>query len=753
MDSNESIKVDIQHCSDTSVEEKDSVIEQSNEDIASEKDKEQRLLRKLDWRIVPWVLILYFLSMEDRSNVGFAMTMNSSEGHTLADTSGLTSEQNNIGLGLFYVAYILFEVPSNFLMAYVNPSFWLARIMITWSVITGCMAAISRPWHFYLLRFLLGVFEAGFWPGMTYYFTLWYRPEEISSRIGVSYLAAPASGAVGGLISAAVQLIDTRGHLYGWQWLFLISAIVSLLFGVATLFYLPSTPERAKKFLTEDERKRVQERLAIGESQQERKKGFKEGLNQLGQELKDFKIWVFSILYFAPVMAATSLGYFVPKIVQQIGEFTSIQVSLMSIPPYVFGGLAVYIVTRCSDYYNTRGWFMVGCCLTSFVGFTILSFSDSIGARYFGLMVVAGGTYPTVPLSMAWTSNSWEDPVAVASATGIVSSVANFSSLIVTFALYSGWPADAPRYVGSNMINGGTMVLAALCAFLLRLYLSKMNLIIEREGSAHAPKEFLVVLKDYSDPECLQRRLSIRNKHLAEAEVLKAQGVIKLGGPLLDSHEACFISGKMKGSMAIYSGESVEEIEKVIRNDPYVKNKVWESWEIYPFKCLKQILEKSKLLNNRILERELPSIERGLDQIDTQTKQLSSKTVSSDEGKDVRAHYFLAQGGVDTQVLIKELGTIHLGPSTEHRQPILDTDIEGYLEKKHVQTVMDLIQDGREQIINNTNGMIKKDIDSTWSEINKELSLKITETKKINLSKAKFDQSRIISAGTWIEQE
>ncbi|KAG1132627.1 hypothetical protein G6F61_001536 [Rhizopus arrhizus] len=728
MNSSESIKVDIQHCSDTSLEEKDSVIEQSNEDIASEKDKEQRLLRKLDWRIVPWVLILYFLSMEDRSNVGFAMTMNSSEGHTLADTSGLTSEQNNIGLGLFYVAYILFEVPSNFLMAYVNPSFWLARIMITWSIITGCMAAISRPWHFYLLRFLLGVFEAGFWPGMTYYFTLWYRPEEISSRIGVSYLAAPASGAVGGLISAAVQLIDTRGHLYGWQWLFLISAIVSLLFGVATLFYLPSTPDRAKKFLTEDERKRVQERLAFGEPQQARKKSFKEGLNQLGQELKDFKVWVFSILYFAPVMAATSLGYFVPKIVQQIGEFTSIQVSLMSIPPYVFGGLAVYIITRCSDYYNTRGWFMVGCCLTSFVGFTILSFSDSIGARYFGLMVVAGGTYPTVPLSMAWTSNSWEDPVAVASATGIVSSVANFSSLIVTFALYSGWPADAPRYVGSNMINGGTMIYFTEPCKLINFYCYQS-----------ARKEFLVIVKDYSDPECLQRRLSIRNKHLAEAKALKDQDVIR--------------SGKMKGSMIIYSGESVEEIEKVIRNDPYVKNKVWESWEIYPFKRLKQILEKSKLLNNRILERELPSIERGLDQIDTQTKQLSSKTVSSDEGKDVRAHYFLAQGGVDTQVLIKELGTIHLGPSTEHRQPILDTDIEGYLEKKHVQTVMDLIQDGREQIINNTNGMIKKDIDSTWSEINKELSLKITETKKINLSKAKFDQSRIISAGTWIEQE
>ncbi|CAO3678799.1 unnamed protein product [Rhizopus microsporus] len=467
------------------------------------------------------------------------------------------------------------------MMANVNPAHWIARIMITWSIVTGCMAAISRPWHFYLLRFLLGVFEAGFWPGITYYNTLWYRPDEISSRIGVTYLAGPASGAVGGLISAGVQLIDTKGNLYGWQWLFLISALVSLLFGIATIFYLPSTPEKSTRFLNEDERARVQRRLEVStreESIEER--NLKRNFKQVFGELKDFKVWIFCVLYFTPVMAATSLGYFIPKIVQQIGSFTSIQVSLMSIPPYVFGGLMVYTITHCSDRFNNRGWFIVGCSLTSFIGFCVLSFSPSVGARYFGLMVVAGGTYPTVPLSMAWTANSKEDPIEVASATGIVSSVANFGALICTFVLYSGWPSDAPRYVGSNMINGGAMVLAAICAFCLRYESFEQSRAFSTKCPLLAPKKFVVIAKDFSDPECLQRRLEVRNKHLDGATELKKRGTIITGGAILDSHE----TGKMKGSAMICTGETIEEVEEMIRNDPYVKNKVWESWTIYPYR-------------------------------------------------------------------------------------------------------------------------------------------------------------------------
>ncbi|KAI8878621.1 MFS general substrate transporter [Backusella circina FSU 941] len=408
------------------------------------------------------------------------MTMNAAEKHTLADTAGLTAQENNIGLGLFYVAYIIFEVPSNLMMARVNPAYWIARIMITWSIVTGCMAAISKPWHFYLLRFLLGVFEAGFWPA--FYNTLWYRPEEISSRIGVTYLAGPASGAFGGLISAGIQLIDTRGGLYGWQYLFIISGVISVVFGLATIFYLPSTPEKSTRFLTENERLRIKRRLQIDNQETVEERNMKRTMAQVLSELKDFKVWLFCVLYFTPVMAATSLGYFLPKIVSEIGTFTSIQVSLMCIPPYVFGGVMVFIITKCSDHFHSRGWFIIGCSCVSFVGFCILSFSQPVGARYFGLMILAGGTYPTVPLAMAWTANSKEDPVAVASATGIVSSVANFGALICTFALYSGWPSDAPRYIGSNMINGGAMLVAALSALILRIHLSRANNTIRKEG-------------------------------------------------------------------------------------------------------------------------------------------------------------------------------------------------------------------------------------------------------------------------------
>ncbi|CAO3589618.1 unnamed protein product [Absidia cylindrospora] len=464
---------------------------QSTQTVESTLDPhvEQRLLRKLDWRIVPWIFILYFLSVEDRVNVGFSFTMNKQQGHNLATTAHLSAQQNNIGLGLFYVAYIVFEVPSNLIMANVNPAYWIARIMITWSIVTCCMAVISQAWHFYILRFLLGVFEAGFWPGIAYYTTLWYRPEEISSRIGIMYLAGPASGAFGGLISAGIQLIDMRGNLYGWQWLFLISGLLSLVFGIATLFVLPAKPGQSKGFLTEEEARQVQQRIDFGRQEKphddnnngkhNKRTLLMRDLRNLKTQLLDYKVWLFCVLYFTPVMAATSLGYFLPKIVQQIGTYDSIQVSLLSIPPYVFGGLMVFIVTRLSDRFRDRGWFIIGMCITSFVGFSILSFADSVGARYFGLMVVAGGTYPTVPLSMAWTANSKEDAVAVASATGIVSSVANFGALICTFALYSGWEADAPHYVGSNMVIGGAMLLAALSAGFLKFKLNHLNGMID----------------------------------------------------------------------------------------------------------------------------------------------------------------------------------------------------------------------------------------------------------------------------------
>lgn len=194
-------------------------------------------------------------------------------------------------------------------------------------------------------------------------------------------------------------------HLH-YRRLFLISGIISVVFGLANFWVLPSTPSSTKRFLKADEKKLAIERLKE-KTTSEDKLDVESKLSQpkywagLRERLLDGKTWLFSILYLSPVMAATSLGYFVPKIVQQLGTYNSIQVSLMSIPPYVFGGVSVFVVTTMSDRLAVRGLFIICCCVLSFIGFVILSFAPSVGARYFGLMVVAGATYPTVPLVSA----------------------------------------------------------------------------------------------------------------------------------------------------------------------------------------------------------------------------------------------------------------------------------------------------------------------------------------------------------------
>ncbi|GAA5809132.1 hypothetical protein MFLAVUS_011485 [Mucor flavus] len=170
-----------------------------------------------------------------------------------------------------------------------------------------------------------------------------------------------------------------------------------------------------------------------------------------------------------------------------------------------------------------------------------------------------------------------------------------------------------------------------------------------------------------------------------------------------------------------------------------------------PPASLKQILERSKLTNSKILPQELPSIERGLDQIDSQSKKLSSKTATNDEGGNVRAHYFLAQGGVNTQELITDLGTIHLGGLEEHRQPIQDMDVEGYLEQQRTETVIKIIEAGRHEIVDSTKNSFDDTVDAYWKDLaDNQLKVNQVDTSTLNLSKTKFDSTKVVSAGILI---
>lgn len=198
--------------------------------------------RKLDWRIMPPFWGFYFLASAVRSNVSLAQTMNVTNHHDLASVLHLSQHQVSTGLALFYVCYVIFEVPSNLVMTRLNPGVWLSRIIISIGVVGTFLTAMKAVWSFYLLRCLLGVVTAGMWPGMTYYLTLFYPPSRIGKRIGIYFTAAQVSAAVVGLVSAGFQKMDGLGDLVGFQWMFLIYGLVTFLFGISLLWWLPDRP-------------------------------------------------------------------------------------------------------------------------------------------------------------------------------------------------------------------------------------------------------------------------------------------------------------------------------------------------------------------------------------------------------------------------------------------------------------------------------------------------------------------------------
>lgn len=197
---------------------------------------------KLDMRIIPAFWILYFLCSAIRSNIGIAQTMNRDVHHDLVTVLGMTAKDTSTALALFYVSYVIFDLPSNLVMSRLSPRAWMARIVFAVGLIGTCFTAVKAPWSVKFLRFLLGVVTAGMWPGMSYYLTLFYPPSRTGKRIGMYYTAAQLSAAVVGLVSAGFQKMDGLHGLTGFRWMFLVYGVLGMALGISLLFWLPDRP-------------------------------------------------------------------------------------------------------------------------------------------------------------------------------------------------------------------------------------------------------------------------------------------------------------------------------------------------------------------------------------------------------------------------------------------------------------------------------------------------------------------------------
>src|SRR5215208_4057157 len=302
------------------------------------------VLRKATVRLIPFPFVLYIVSFLDRVNVSFAaLQMN--------EDLGFSDAVYGLGAGIFFIGYFLFEVPSNLILERVGARVWIARIMITWGIISTAMFLVTGPVSFYLLRFLLGVAEAGFFPGIILYLTYWFPARERAKAVALFMTAVAIAGVIGGPLSGALLSLDEVVFgLSGWQFLFIAEGFPAILLGLAVLALLPDRPSEAR-WLTDEERRWLEDSL----SREEQLKTT-HGTHTLRQAFVDGRLWLLCGVYFGTVTSLYGISFWLPTIIEEFSNLNEFLVGLLSAFPYLAAAIGMLVFAWHSDRTGERRW-------------------------------------------------------------------------------------------------------------------------------------------------------------------------------------------------------------------------------------------------------------------------------------------------------------------------------------------------------------------------------------------------------------
>ena len=323
---------------------------------------EDALYGRMAWRLLPLLMLAWLFSYIDRVNIGFAKPQMAHDLH-------FSDAAYGFGAGIFFLGYFLFEVPSNLLLHRVGARFWIARIMITWALVSAATIFVQLPWQFYGMRFLLGLAEAGFIPGAVFYLSTWYPAHRRGRVFGVFYLALAGSGLVGGPLAGVIlQTMSGAFGVSGWKWLLLLEALPSLIVGLLILGLLPDRVADAS-WLSAAERRHVQEALAAENAR-------KDAL-PASRILADPVVWLLTLIYFLLNYAAYGLSFWLPTLIRDLGVHGDLAVGLVAALPSVCSMICMVLFGRSADRHRERRWHLTAMFL--------------IGAAGFSLSVLAGG--------------------------------------------------------------------------------------------------------------------------------------------------------------------------------------------------------------------------------------------------------------------------------------------------------------------------------------------------------------------------
>jgi D-galactonate transporter len=383
--------------------------------------------RKVTWRLLPFLMLCYVVAYLDRVNIGFAKL-------EMLDDLGFSETIYGIGAGMFFIGYFLFEVPSNIVLHRVGARVWIGRIMITWGLVSAAFMFVTSAATFYTLRFLLGVAEAGFYPGIILYLTYWYPSYRRARMIALFMTAIPVSGIFGGPLSGAIMAsLDRVNGWAGWQWLFLLEAVPALIMGVAVILYLDNGI-RAAKWLTGEDARLLERRL-------EEDNAGVVAHRSVRAVLGDPRIWHMNVIYFCVVMGQYGLTFWMPTLLQSAGVRGTLQIGLLTALPYTVAVVAMLLFGRSADARRERRWHAAIPLLLGAVGLSLTALAGTHTAlAVVCLSIAAAGLMSSGPLF-------WGLPTAflggAAAAAGIaaINSVGNLAGFASPYIV--GWLKDA----------------------------------------------------------------------------------------------------------------------------------------------------------------------------------------------------------------------------------------------------------------------------------------------------------------------
>lgn len=403
---------------------------------------EARTMAKVSRRLLPYAVIGYFIAYLDRVNLSFAALEMNKE-------LGFSATVYGAGAGMFFLSYFLLETPSNLIMVRMGARRWLARIMITWGLISGAMAFVSGETSFYVIRFLFGAAEAGFFPGIMYFLTLYFPAKYRGHMVGVFMAASPVSAVIGAPVSTLILGVPPVLGLHGWQLIFILEAIPALILGVATLYYLQDSPAEAH-WLDDAERTWLVTRQAAERRQREAVQSL-----SVMQVLFNPRVLTLGIAAFSIAYSIYGIVYFLPQIVKQFG-LTNMQTGLVSAIPFAVGAIGMIWYGRRSDRLLERRSHTSIALIICALGLMATAVTPNPTIRLVALSVASFGAFAVLPVFWSMPT-SFLSGAAAAAGVAYINSLANIAGFIGPFVM--GWIKDR-----TGSFDGGLLVIGCVCA-------------------------------------------------------------------------------------------------------------------------------------------------------------------------------------------------------------------------------------------------------------------------------------------------